>query len=801
MNLIQQQLNNDINEDSDGSLIGRKNNQNTFSWSSTSSSNSTLLSSHSNSTSTTTHEQNETHLYLTLLNEFQYLSEDKKEKRVSEIVCRSASHGDLNTIRQVMMDSRLSSYLNLDASDDETDGSTPLIYACCFGKLDVVRYLLEVGRVNVDVQDKIGWTALMWATTNGHSQIVQLLLEYSASSETKSLSGRTIYDLMDVQNEQMFNILSPTMSRSNSYCSSSMMRRASFPRKLSVASSNSTKSSNSKMNALDRNNTSSPSVDTLASISTSKCEASFRSVHKFIWDQCLPDQMFVFAEEEIDHILNVSISQLKLPMKSRSEIYVPSNIIFLCARFAHYYTSRELVSQLLTKAVKRIDTVVKSNSQDIHTLSFWIANLSQLLYYLKKDVGLVVVTAEYQLEISELISETYTLLVQDSERRMNRILEPAMIEFEQISIEVIDFADDWQRFFRRNRHSHGSINNRKSIHGDMLSPPSPQQHIQSSLSPQSLTSLLTSILYVLQSYDVHPVIVIQAMAQLFHFLSCEIFNRILCNKKYLCRSKALQIRMNLTQIEEWVRDQQLPSTLSAYFNPVIQLVQLLQCVSQLQDLMDFINTTKSFELLNPMQIKRLVLNYRYEVSETKLPDEIEKYTMQIAEDTLRSIQSEQQQDSKKSSIDSFRIPPRNNSRPTSISSLGSLLQTISNNNRNKKTPNNRLSIASLDECHDTDNLDFLISEKRDSKYMLPFSLPTTTNMVHAGWGNMKEEPQESNAAMSLSDKIYHELKTKLSAEREKNARERNVIPTIPEEWLEILDKTTAKTTAPSANED
>lgn len=607
----------------------------------------------------------------------------------------------------------------------------------------------------------VGWTALMWATTNGHSQVVKLLLEYSASSDTKSASGRTIYDLVDIENQNMVSILSPKPSIKSTW------RRSS--------------SATLKINESCVSNTTiiEEEEDDLQ-IQLESCEASFRSVHKFIWDQCLPDQMFVFAEEEIDHILNVSISYLKLPMRSRSEIYVPANIIFLCARFAHYYTCRELVHQLISKAVSRIDTVVNTNSQDIHIMAFWIANLSQLLYYLKKDVGLVAATAEYQLEISELISETYSLLVTDSEKRMDRILEPAMIEFEQLGgLEVVEFADDWHRFFRRNRFS--SSSNRRSLGNTIPAqvelPPQPSR---SSLTPQSVTSLLTSILYVLQSYDVHPVIVIQAMAQLFHFLSCEIFNRILCNKKYLCRSKALQIRMNLTVIEEWVREHHLPSTLGGYFSPVVQLVQLLQCVSQLQDLMDFISTTKSFDLLNPMQIKRLVLNYRYEVSETKLKEEIEKYTMQIAEDTIKSIQSEQLQE-RRSSIDS---------RPNSISSLGSLLQSISQQKNNRKS---RLSVTSNSSdtdsiYNDNDNDDNnCISEKKDSKYMLPFSLPTTTNMLHSGWTKQKQDDELDYNSMSLSDTIYFELKTKLSAEREKNARESSVIPSIPEEWLERLD--------------
>lgn len=311
----------------------RKNNQNTFSWSSTSSSfsNSTLLTQEDNA-----QEDEFSPLYLILLEEFFDLpNDDKKEKKLSEILGRAASHGEIQTVRQIIMDERLRPYLNLDASDDEeNDGSTPLIYASCFGKLEIVKYLLQVG-AKVDVQDKskkkiflhelpvnnnllVGWTALMWATTNGHHQIVQVLLEYSASSETKSASGRTIYDLVDLENENMITILNQTK-----------FTEMSIP------------------------------VETEKEKELLHCEESFRSVHKFSWDQCLPDQMFVFAEEEADHILNVAISNLKLPIKSRSEIYVPANIIFLCARFAHYFTSRELVHELLSKAVQKVEVVVK----------------------------------------------------------------------------------------------------------------------------------------------------------------------------------------------------------------------------------------------------------------------------------------------------------------------------------------------------------------------------------------------------------------------------------------------------------
>lgn len=113
------------------------------SWSSTSSC----------STELTTHDLDETmYSYLVLLSEFSQLEGSLiKEKRIGEILCRAASHGDIQTLEQILTNEHLSPFLNLDATDEE--GSTPLIYASCFGKLQVVKYLLEQG-AQVNVQDK-----------------------------------------------------------------------------------------------------------------------------------------------------------------------------------------------------------------------------------------------------------------------------------------------------------------------------------------------------------------------------------------------------------------------------------------------------------------------------------------------------------------------------------------------------------------------------------------------------------------------------------------------------------------------
>ena len=82
-------------------------------------------------------------------------------------------------------------------------------------------------------------------------------------------------------------------------------------------------------------------------------------------------------------------------------------------------------------------------------------------------------------------------------------------------------------------------------------PPSPKRKAQ--VSPRNITSLLSSTLFVLDLYDVHSVIIAQILSQLHYWLGAEIFNRIMSNKRYLARTKAMQIRMNISTLEDWAR--------------------------------------------------------------------------------------------------------------------------------------------------------------------------------------------------------------------------------------------------------
>ncbi|KAF7727260.1 hypothetical protein EC973_007873 [Apophysomyces ossiformis] len=748
------------------------------------------------------------------------MDETTKKIKLTKIFTRAASSGDVDKVTRLLQDEKLRPYIDINARDD--DGTTPLIYAACFGKTDIAQALLA-GGAKIDIQDSFGWSALMWATNNNHEGLVKILLEHGASSQTKSAKGRTVFDFVNTDNQKIVDILA-TNPRDSISSTSSILGRTQGS--LSSTSSNAgdndfyyqstvegfdqfmAEEAERRRKLLEAANALADGDDSdeeeEQDVDSEEENDDFEETHEFQWDKCQPDQMFVFGADDLEYILDTVITKLQLPVKSEQEICVPANVVFLSARFAHYFSSVELLHEVLEGALTRMSKVIKANARNIHVLAFWITNFTQLLYYLKKDSCLVIATAEYQLRLSELVSETYTMIIYDTEKRLSKILGPAMVDYEQIpGMEDVNFADDWQRFFRRSSRRSvivppdGALAMQMKRHA---SAPANTENSVSVISPQSITSLLSSTLFVLQSYDVHPTIIIQALAQFIHYISCELFNRILTNKKLLCRSKAMQVRMNLSQIEDWVSQNNLPSSLTSYLDPTTQLLQLLQCLTQLNDLAYFITTVKNFDSLNALQIKRCVMNYRYEVNESRLPEEIEKYAMQTAEDTVRYKQARQSRRSvdvsrKSAPLSRSMSLQRRSSRRDSMSSfVGSLMSSVGimssasmpptvpstpttteappfPSPKENSEPFTFPPITHDDEAtvqedeneeDDNDEEDKDIQETKDTKFMLPFSIPSTVHMVSVhGW----------------------------SPDRSKNEnKERQVVPVIPDEWMEKLDK-------------
>lgn len=243
----------------------------------------------------------------------------------------------------------------------------------------------------------VGWSPLMWATTNNHKVIVELLISHGASWANRTTKGRTVLDFVDYDDQELVHILTPEPTTTNAnehtlpFDEEQQHHYKDFFQQISLHKRRQRSSTIPKLD-LDEDTffsyeplttdgdtygqqqqqqqedlESKRQKSLVESLYTKdddeldelvSCEASMESLHHFVWNRCLPDQMFVFAEEDIPHILSVTVSSLKLPMKTRHEIWVPSNVLFLCARFAHYYSGRELLAGILGQAISMIASVL-----------------------------------------------------------------------------------------------------------------------------------------------------------------------------------------------------------------------------------------------------------------------------------------------------------------------------------------------------------------------------------------------------------------------------------------------------------
>ncbi|KAI5798035.1 DIL domain-containing protein [Peziza echinospora] len=675
------------------------------------------------------------------------LTTTQKKDAIQKALNMAASNGDTERVKK-LLSPQIREYVDVNAPDEE--GTSPLIYASCFGHQEVVAVLLDAG-ANPDQQDKNRWSSLMWATTNRHKGIAKLLLDRGASPEIKSSTGRTAFDFIAPNSE-----LSDYLFESGYIGIGSAGVTDDF---YDTGLAEERFQEEMEQNELKRRMMMESAINLEVDLSSLGLDENSEVLEEdelddgqeFVWDRCLPDQMFVFQEHDLEKILDVIITNM-LPQRSASQKPVPANVLFLSARYAHYHSSPEVLSRLLNTAMDRINDVIELHQWDMTILAFWLSNASLLLYYLKKDAGLQLSTIDFQLHISELINEIFILILRDAERRMDKVLDSAMLDHETIpGFEDVHFQHEW-RLFKKKKSPDPTAG------GRALRPPSPKQRAKPA--PRNITSLLSSTLFVLDLYDIHSVIIAQVLGQLFYWIGAELFNRILSNRKYLARTKAMQIRLNVSILEDWARTnnrepehyesgslsttgESVADAARKHLAPVVQLLQWLQCFSSLGDDLEALKSTiEQLPRLTPQQLLHATKSYRPEVGEKGLTKENTKYLVGL---NMEHIEKKQRRLSRPPQPSWGNSPPqllKNTPTPP--------VPTI---------PSNLAASAAAPplEADEDDTPENLLM---DPALMLPFSLPTSTDMLvtyGAGIGGVNRE------------------------------RERKYSPSVPPEYMTKLD--------------
>ncbi|KAF9294556.1 hypothetical protein BGZ88_003682 [Linnemannia elongata] len=589
-------------------------------------------------------------------------TDEGKKVKMSRLFSRAASNGDLQMIVDLLDNFR--DWVDLEYHED--DGTTPLIYAACFGHTAVTFMLLDAGAL-IDARDRSGWTALVWATNNKHEHMVRLLLEHGASTKATTTKGRTIADFLRHDPNDTTKIAQifqePTISASNrnsttvdrnSGSGDGGRRTSSGYDPLGIESFEESMSESEWQYRQKRDTADAAGGgDTVESICSLADQYQDEDGSEFDWERCLPDQMFVFSSSDIGHIIDKTITTMD-PTRFRTHEPVPAYVIFLAARFAHYFSSPELLGDLLEATLNAIETVAMGKPDDMALGAYWISNTTALLHFLRKDPCINTASVDYHPRFETLLIDMTQMVILDAERRIEKVLGPAMLDHDTIvGLDEVKFQSDWAFWRGIGIRSNNKYSNSKwasappSTLAGLYPPPCfkraslqvarPSSPRQRSISPRTVTTMLSSLLYLMQTYDVHRDIVHYIVIQVMYYIACEVFNRIMDNRSFLTRSKALQTRLNLSILEDWLRNNQLPSRLAEPLMPLIQLLQLLQVLSLQGDLTMWIETRKKLELLNPAQVKHVVSSYRYEVNERRLPAEVTKYVLQVVADTEKVI--------------------------------------------------------------------------------------------------------------------------------------------------------------------
>ena len=471
--------------------------------------------------------------------------------------------------------------------------------------------------------------------------------------------------------------------------------------------------------------------------------------------------MFVFTENDMAALLDAVITNM-LPQRSAAQKPIPANFIFLSARYAHYYQNAEMLQNLFDNVTSRIANVIESHPDDMTIHAFWISNTLLLLHYLKKDPGLMTVSIDFQVKISELLQEAYLTLICDAQRRISRVLDSAILDNETIQgLDELTFDDEWKIFRSRNK-SHKSPKRFSRT-------PSPRRRAEPS--PRNVTSLLSSIQFILETYDIHAVIIAQCQAQLFSWIGAELFNRILSKKKYQSRSKAMQIRLNVSALEDWLRVNVKPSTDSThgdssayvrrtasqigreFLGPLIQLLQWLQVLSSVGEEEDtFRRTVSALDLLTPAQLLSAANHYRAEVGEHPLPKKFKEI--------LRNMDFEKEEARRKARVRMSSLPPANRPSTPSTPTSPKKESATSPTSAIQPFPPSPATVTMTED----DDIPPPTTLMLPSSTLLPFALPTTTEMITAYGAGIG------------------------GTQREKYT------PTLPAEFLEKLDTITANGT-------
>ncbi|XP_007486729.1 unconventional myosin-Vb isoform X1 [Monodelphis domestica] len=280
--------------------------------------------------------------------------------------------------------------------------------------------------------------------------------------------------------------------------------------------------------------------------------------------------MLEYYKEDEPLLIRNLVTDLKPQTLSGTVPCLPAYILYMCIRHADYVNDDLKVHSLLTSTINGVKKVLKKHNDDFEMTSFWLSNTCRLLHCLKQysgDEGFMTQNTpkqnehclknfdltEYRQVLSDLSIQIYQQLIKIAEGMLQPMIVSAMLENESIQ----GLSGVKPTGYRKRSSS--------MVDGD------------NSYSLDAIIRQMNSFHSVMCDQGLDPEIIQQVFKQLFYMINAVALNNLLLRKDVCSWSTGMQLRYNISQLEEWLRGKNLHQSGAAEtMEPLIHAAQLLQ---------------------------------------------------------------------------------------------------------------------------------------------------------------------------------------------------------------------------------
>ncbi|CAF3795794.1 unnamed protein product [Rotaria magnacalcarata] len=249
----------------------------------------------------------------------------------------------------------------------------------------------------------------------------------------------------------------------------------------------------------------------------------------------------------------------------------------------------------------RIEDMINTKIEECHEhggyLAYWIANTSELLYFIKQDRDISKISHDIQDRLAECVQRLFRYLTHLVQNELDKYL-----------ISFTNPQDDVERDVYIAFEETSSTNTKLSDLRWITSETNSNNYHQATLG--DILATLSSIMDLLRKCRVNAALTIQMFSQIFHYINTWLFNRIVCcpELKLCAHFWGEKLALRLKSISDWAQRQGLELASDCHLTKVNQICLLLQNAKRDAHDVQQLTSNNTFKL-NSVQIKQILNNY------------------------------------------------------------------------------------------------------------------------------------------------------------------------------------------------